>query len=398
MSLKCTGLFVVGAKRTPFCKHGGPLRELPASHAFAAAAKDAIRSANVDPNTIDNTNVGNVNFLSQCDGGKTPRHCGIYSGVPIEKPALGISKACASGIQAVITSGVDILSGTANISLAGGTEIMSSLPHLVRNVRFGTTLGVNYQFEDHVKAELMDSYCGKSIQRMAEEFAKMYEVTRDEADDFALQSHLKWKKAQEAKAFDDELTSLTVTLKRKDVLVENDELPQIDNTLENLSQFPALLDVGIVVTRGNSFTVADGAAALVLANEESVKQQSLNPLVRISGWTSVGVDPQEFGLGALAAVRRLLDDQGFKVDDIDLFEINETFAPQVVFTMKELRIDASKVNVSGGAIAMGHPVAATGARMVTHLAHQLRRRNLKRAVAASGCGGGQGVAIILENV
>ncbi|XP_049877416.1 3-ketoacyl-CoA thiolase, mitochondrial-like [Pectinophora gossypiella] len=395
MSLKCKGLFVIGAKRTPFCKYGGPLREMPAAHAFAAAAKDVIYTANVDQNTIDNTVVGNVHFLSQCDGGKTPRYCGIYSGVPLDRPALGVNNACASGLRAFIASGVDILTGVANISLTGGTEIMSALPHLVRNVRFGSTLGGNYQFEDYIKTELVDSFCGKSFHKMAEDLARKHGVTREEADEFTSKSYSKWKAAQEANAFADELTNLTVTLKKKEYLVEKDDIVNI--SAYELQQLPALVRDGTVITGGNSSAAADGASALILANEESIKQQKLTPLARVVGWACVGVDPQH-GLGAVVAVERLLTDQGLSVDDVDLFEINETFAAMAVLTLRHLHIDPAKVNVSGGAIALGHPAAATGARMVTHLVHQLRRRNVKRAIATSAAGGGQGVAVLLENV
>ncbi|XP_026321050.1 3-ketoacyl-CoA thiolase, mitochondrial-like [Hyposmocoma kahamanoa] len=398
MSLQTKGLFIIGAKRTPFCKHGGLLRELPASYAFAAAAKDAINSANLDPMLIDHTIIGNVNFLSQCDGGKTPRYSGTYSGVSLDKPALGVNKACASGIQAVITSSVEMLTGGAKMILTGGTENMSALPLLVRNVRFGTTFGAKYFLEDHVKKEVMDSFTGKSFHKMVEDNAKKYGVTREDADEFACQSYSKWKTAEKAKIFDNELTALTVTIKNKEILVDKDELIQQSLSTEQLKPLPAILEQGSVLTTGNCYAPADGASAILLANEESLKGHNLQPLVRVSGWATVGVNPEDFDLGAVGAVRRLLHGQGLKVENVDLFEINETFASQALIILRELKLDPSKVNVSGGVIAVGHPVAATGARMITHLVHQLRHRNLKRAIAASSSGGGQGVAIMIENV
>ncbi|KAI8420474.1 hypothetical protein MSG28_008961 [Choristoneura fumiferana] len=395
MALKCKGVFIVGAKRTPFCSYGGPLRELPASHVFATAAKEAIRSANVDPNTIDSTVVGNVNFLSQCDGGKTARYCGIYSEVPLDKPALGVSKACGTGLQAIITSAVDILTGAAKISLTGGTENMSSLPLLVRNVRFGTALGGSYQLEDYITKQYLDSYTGLTLQQMAEEVAKRCGVTRKEADEFALQSHLKWKAGYESNVFEDEIANMTVEIKKKSLTVVKDELPRTFIAAEHLSSMPPLAGLSIV-TEGNSSSPADGAAALLLASEEAVQQHGLKPLARVAGWATVGTDPVDTGLGAVPAVRKLMDTTGLTVEDVDLFELNETFASQALAAARELKV--RQYNQHGGALAVGHAPAATGARMATHLAHQLSRNNVKRAVAASSCGGGQGVALLLEKV
>lgn len=398
MAAASKAIFIIGAKRTPFCRHGGPLRELPASYAFAAAAKDAIKSANLDPIHIDNTVVGNINFLSQCDGGKTPRYCGIYSGVPISSPALGVNKACGTGLQAIVSGAVDILSSNSQITLTGGTDIMSALPMLVRNVRFGTSLAAPYLLEDHIKKLFPDSYTGKTLQKLEEDLAKKYGVTRNDVDEFALQSHMKWKAAQEAKIFDQEVTSLTVTLKDKEIDVTKDELPQPTLKKDDLNKLLPLIEEGDMITSGNTSVPADGAAALVIASENAVTSHELRPLARVAAWTVIGVDPLDTGVAALRAIRKLLYDHKLKVQDIDLFEINETFASQVLITARQLNIELDKVNVNGGALALGHPVSATGARMATHLVHELRRRNLKRAIAASSCGGGQGIAVLLENM
>ncbi|XP_021195490.3 3-ketoacyl-CoA thiolase, mitochondrial [Helicoverpa armigera] len=397
MASSTKAIFIIGAKRTPFCSHGGPLRELPAYQVFATAAKEAIRAANLEPSLIDNTVVGNVNFLSQCDGGKTPRYCGIYSGVPISSPALGVSKACGTGLQAIINSAVDIITGNSKITLAGGTDLLSSMPMLVRNVRFGTALGTPYRFEDHIQRQIPDGYTGLTMQKMVESLAKKFGVTREDVDELALQSHLKWKAAEESKAFEQELVSLEVTLKKKQILVDKDQTRQSLKS-EDLSKLPTLIDNGTILTTGNTSAPADGAAALLLAHEEAVRGHSLQPLARVAGWTCVGVNPEDAGLGGVLAIRKLLDSQKLTVGDVDLFEINENFASQAVIATRELKIDQSKANVSGGALAMGDPVSATGARMVTHLVHELRRRNLKRGIAASSCGGGQGVAILLEKI
>ncbi|PZC74107.1 hypothetical protein B5X24_HaOG208358 [Helicoverpa armigera] len=397
MATSTKAIFIIGAKRTPFCSYGGPLRELPAYQVFATAAKEAIRSANLEPSLIDNTVVGNVNFLSQCDGGKTPRYCGIYSGVPISSPALGVSKACGTGLQAIINSAVDIITGNSKITLAGGTDLMSSMPMLVRNVRFGTALGTPYRFEDYIQRQIPDGYTGLTMQKMVENLTNKYGVTREDVDEFALQSNLKWKAAEESKVFEQELVSLEVTLKKKQILVEKDQTPQSLKS-EDLSRLPELIENGNILTSGNISAPADGAAALLLAHEEAVKGHSIQPLARVAGWTCVGVNPEDAGLGGVLAIRKLLDEQKLTVGDVDLFEINENFASQAVIATRELKIDQSKVNVSGGALALGDPMSATGARMAIHLVHELRRRNLKRGIAASSCGGGQGVAILLEKM
>ncbi|XP_047517046.1 3-ketoacyl-CoA thiolase, mitochondrial-like isoform X1 [Pieris napi] len=390
------GIFVIGAKRTPFCKYGGSLRELPASHAFAAAAKDAIQSSRVDPNLIDCTIVGNINFLSQCDGGKTPRYCGIYSGVPIEKPALGVNRTCATGIQALISGGMEILTNSANLCLTGGSDIMSSLPMLVRNVRFGTSLGTPYLMEDHIKTPFLDTYTGTTLQKTAENIAKLYGITRKDVDEFTLKSHLKWKKAEESNTFEDEITKLKTVRNKKEHDVIKDELTNPEIKLEDLTASPSVSEDSIV-TFNNSAAPADGAASILLASEEIVKMYNLNPMARITGWSCVGSDPYE-GLGVVAAIKKLTKTVDFRMHDIDLFEINETFASQSLAVIKELDLDETKVNVNGGALAMGHPVSATGARMITHIVHQLRLHNLRTAIAASSCGGGQGVAVMLETI
>ncbi|CAH0724155.1 unnamed protein product, partial [Brenthis ino] len=396
MALASRGIFVVGAKRTPFCKYGGSLRELPASYAYAATAKDALNSANLDAILIDATIVGNVNFLSQCDGGKTPRYCGLYSGVPIEKSALGVHKSCGSGLQSVITGAMEILAGSAKTCLTGGTEAMSSLPFLVRDVRFGTSLGKPYYLEDHIRKQFPDSYTGLTLQKMAEIIGERYKINRDMADAYAYKSHLKRKAALENKLLKDKLTSLTVTLKKKDVIIENDELPEVPS-IDEFNSAPLLLSDGKIVTSLNSSVPVDGAAALVLANEGIVKCKNLQPLARVSGWACVGVDPLDTGLAATPAVMKLLQTVNLNIDDIDIFEINETFATNALATIKELKIDENKVNTHGGALALGHPVGATGARMAVHLVHQLNR-GVKRAIAASSCGGGQGIAVLFEAV
>ncbi|XP_048483683.1 3-ketoacyl-CoA thiolase, mitochondrial [Plutella xylostella] len=384
-------IFIVAAKRTPFCQYGGALRELPAALAFAAAAKEAMQTARIDPSIVDATIVGNVNFLSQCDGGKTARHCGLYSGVPVERPALGVNLACGAGLQAVISGCIELLTTPASVILTGGTEIMSSLPLLVRNARFGTTLGAPYQLEEYISKQHRDSYSGLTLQESAEMLAKEHQVTRKEVDEFALQSHLRWNAAHEAGILKEQIAPVTVTIKNKQLNVDADDVRDV--TEESLSELTPSVEDGTVVTEGNSSRPADGAAAIILADASAISRYNLTPLARVVAWSRRGVAPARAGGAAQECARELLSGR-----DVDLIEINETFAAQALITARELRVDRGRVNVNGGALAVGHPAAATGAAMAVNLVYELRRRNLKTAVATSSCGGGQGVAIMLEGL
>ncbi|KAL4709257.1 hypothetical protein ACJJTC_010718 [Scirpophaga incertulas] len=398
MSLACKGVFIIGAKRTPFCRFGGALRETTAGHAFAAAANEAIRAADLDPDLIDSTTVGHVHYLSQCDGGKTARYCGLYSGVHIKRPALGVNKTCGSGLQAVITGAVDIVTGMSKVSLTGGTEIMSALPHLVRNARFGTTLGGQYQMEDYIQSQFFDSFTELTLERMVEDLAEKHNVTRKEADDYTAQSYQKWEIAEESAVFNNERVELTVKVNKEEQVVCKDDFNLIDNSVETLSRLPSVIKGASIVTTGNSSSTADGAAALLLADEETIDRNQIKPLARISAWACVGVNPLDSSLGAVRSIEKILQTTALNIKDVDLFEINETFAAQTLVCVKLLSISNEKVNVNGGALAVGNPVGATGARMIVHLLYELRRRNAKRGIAASSCGGGQGVAILVESL
>nr|XP_032519837.1 3-ketoacyl-CoA thiolase, mitochondrial-like [Danaus plexippus plexippus] len=410
MALATKDIFVIGAKRTPFCKFGGSLRELPASYVFASAGREVLKESGLNPSLVDCTIIGNVNFLSQCDGGKTPRYCGIYSGVSIDKPALGVNRTCGSGLQSIISGAIEILTGQANVVLSGGTEVMSSLPFLVRNLRFGSTLGKMYHFEDYIKTQIVDTHIGLSLHQIAENIAKRYNINREMVDRFALNSRLKWKagnlsipsvfailhSARETKLFEDEIAPVTDSV--KDVIITEDDCVDENRNIEEYVKAPASLDDGKIVTPLNSTVAADGAAALLLASERSIIESNIRPLARLVGIASVGVDPVETGLGAVLAIRKLLEVMKLEPDDVDLFEINETFASQTLATMKLLKLPEDKVNVSGGALALGHPVAASGARLAVHLVHRLRGGSARRVLAASSCGGGQGVAAMFESV
>lgn len=378
---------------------GGLLKDIHPSDLLAVAAKESFKAGNVAPALVDTVNIGQVYSLSgTSDGGLSPRHAALKSGVPQEKPALGVNRLCGSGFQAVINSAQDILTGTAQISLAGGTENMSAVPFVVRNTRFGVPLGVNIPFEDSLSAGSLDTYCNYTMPQTAENLAEKYELKRGEVDQFSLQSQQRWKTAHDSGVFKAEMAPVTVKVKRQEVLVDRDEHPRPETNTESLSKLPALFRKGGVVTAGNSSGVNDGAGTVILASEEAVKQHGLTPLVRLLGWSFVGVDPSIMGIGPVPAINNLLSATGLKLGDIDLVEINEAFAAQTLACIKELNLDESKLNVNGGAIAMGHPVGASGARITAHLAHELRRRGLKRGIGSACIGGGQGIALLLETI
>ncbi|XP_046970319.1 3-ketoacyl-CoA thiolase, mitochondrial-like [Vanessa cardui] len=393
------GVYIVAAKRTPFGKMGGMLRNISPADLLAITAKDALKAGNVAPAVIDTVNVGLVNTLSlSSDGGLAPRHAALKSGVPQEKPALGVNRLCGSGFQAVINSAQDILTGAAQVSLAGGTENMSAVPFVVRNVRFGVPLGVKVDFEDALTSSSLDTYCNFTMPQTAENLADKYSIKRGEVDDFSLQSQKKWKIAQDSGVFKAEITPVPVKVKKQEVIFDKDEHPRPDTTLEQLHKLPVLFRKGGVVTAGNSSGVNDGAGALVLASEEAVKQQNFTPLARLIGWSFVGVDPSTMGIGPVPAIQSLLAATKLTLNDLDLIEINEAFAAQTLACVKALDLDQSKLNVNGGAIALGHPLAASGARITAHLAHELRRRGLKRGIGSACIGGGQGIAVLIETV
>ncbi|XP_026755862.1 3-ketoacyl-CoA thiolase, mitochondrial-like [Galleria mellonella] len=393
------GIFIVAAKRTPFGRMGGLLKDVHPSDLLAVAAKDAIRAGNVAPTAIDTVNIGQVYGLSgTSDGGLSPRHAALKAGVPQDKPALGVNRLCGSGFQAIVNSTQDILTGGAQVSLAGGTENMSAVPFAIRNVRFGTALGTGYNFEDMLTAGSLDSYCNFSMPQTAENLAEKYDLKRSEVDDFALQSQRRWKAAFDAGVFNEEISPVTVKVKRQEVVLDRDEHPRPETTSDGLNKLPVLFRKGGVVTAGNSSGINDGAGALILASEEAIKQHGFKPLARILGWSFVGVDPSIMGIGPVPAIQNVLSVTGLKLNDIDLIEINEAFAAQTLACVKELKLDQSKLNVNGGAIAIGHPVGASGARITAHLTHELRRRGLKRAIGSACIGGGQGIAVLLESV
>ncbi|KAJ0174349.1 hypothetical protein K1T71_010495 [Dendrolimus kikuchii] len=396
MSAAVKGIFIVGAKRTAFGTFGGVFRNTSATELQTIATTGALKEAGVAPEQVDTMIVGQVISASQTDGIYTPRHAALKAGIPKEKPVLGINRLCGSGFQSIVNSAQDIMTGVAKISVAGGVENMSQAPFAVRGVRFGTMLGTNYAFEDTLWAGLSDSYCGLPMGMTAEKLGAQFGITRDEVDNFALKSQQRWKAANDGGVFKAEIVPVTLTVKKKEVKVEVDEHPRPQTTLEGLKKLPPVFKKEGLVTAGSASGISDGAGALVLAGEEAAK--GLKPLARLVGWAYVGVDPSIMGIGPVPAIENLLKVTKMSLKDIDLIEINEAFVAQTLSCAKALKLDMEKLNVNGGATALGHPLGASGSRITAHLVHELRRRGLKRGIGSACIGGGQGIAVMIETV
>ncbi|CAJ0953216.1 unnamed protein product, partial [Mesorhabditis belari] len=390
------GVFIVGAKRTAFGTFGGKLKNVSATDLGVAASNAALQHAGVKAEQIDHIIFGNV-ITSSKDGIYLTRHIGLKAGVPQSAGALTVNRLCGSGFQAVVSAAQQIKTGDSSLVLAGGTENMSQTPFVVRNVRFGTALGQKYEFEDNLWESLTDSYAQLPMGMTAEKLGAQYKVTRDEADAFALRSQTLWKKSNDAGVYKNEISPIEVKGKKGPEKFEVDEHPR-PTTVESLAKLKAVFKKDGLINAGNASGVSDGAAALVVAGDEAVKAHGLKPLARIVGYAAVGCDPTIMGIGPAPAIRQALKNAGLTLDKMDIIEVNEAFAPQALAVQRELKIPDEKFNLNGGAIALGHPLGASGARISTHIVHELQRRNLKYGIGSACIGGGQGIAIIFERL
>ncbi|XP_012149244.1 yippee interacting protein 2 [Megachile rotundata] len=397
MSIVTKGVFIVAAKRTPFGTMGGVFANKTATDLSAVAATSALQSAGLKPEKVDNVIFGHVLSLSSSDGAFLARHAALKSGVPLEKPACSINRLCGSGFQSIVSGAQSILTGEAKIVLTGGAENMSQAPFVVRNVRFGTVLGQKHEFEDSLWLGLLDTYCNMPMGMTAEKLGAQFGINRQQVDEFALRSQQLWKAANDAGRFKEELAPVTVTIKKQEVVVNVDEHPRPQTTPQSLAKLPPVFKKDGLVTAGSASGVCDGAGAVILASEEAVKTEGLKPLARLVGSCVVGVDPSIMGIGPSPAIKQLLKITNKTMDDIELVEINEAFGAQTLACAKDLNLDINRLNVDGGAIALGHPLAASGSRITAHLVHELRRRNSKKFGIGSACiGGGQGIAVMVE--
>ncbi|HKS10746.1 MAG TPA: acetyl-CoA C-acetyltransferase [Pyrinomonadaceae bacterium] len=389
-------VFILGGKRTPMGEYVGVLKDISAIDLGAVAARGALEATHVKPDEIDHTVIGNA-LQTSGDAIYGARHVALKAGVPFDRPALTVNRLCGSGIQSIVSGAHMLQLGEAQSCLVGGMESMSQAPHVIRGARSGFALGQG-KLEDSLMVALLDTYCNTPMAGTAENLARKFEVSREEQDKYALRSQQEAKRALDAGVFAEEIVPVEVKSRKGTQLVEHDDHPRPETTLEVLAKLkPAFAKDGFV-TAGNASGIVDGAAALVIANEEFVKQRDLTPMGRIVSWAYAGVEPEIMGIGPVPATRAALAKAGLSLNDIDLVEVNEAFAAQYLAVEKELGLDRSRTNVNGGAIALGHPLGATGTRLVLTLLHELHRRNGRYGLATACIGGGQGIAMIVERV
>ena len=388
-------VYILSAVRTPIGKFGGSLASLTAADMGVVAAKTAIERAGMHPDQIDETIFGNAR---QAGGGPNPaRQISIRSGVPQEAPAFTVNKACASGMKSIALAYQSILLGDASCILAGGAESMSRVPYYLE-ARWGYRLGnqelVDGMYRDGFFCPLAKMVMGET----AEVLAEQYKVSRDEQDEYALLSQTRAARAIAAGRFNEELAPVTIEGKKGATTFSRDEHPFPAANLDKLGKLAPVFSKTGTITAGNSSGITDGAAALVIASETFVKRNNLKPLARITAVTSAGVDPRTMGIGPVPALRKLEEKYNLKLHDFGLVELNEAFAAQVLACARELNFNRDKLNVNGGAIALGHPIGCTGARITVTLLHEMLKRNTKRGVATLCVSGGLGMALALENV
>ena len=389
-------VFILGGARTPMTEYVGALRDVSALELGAIASKGAFEKSGVKPEWIDHTVVGNV-LQTSSDAIYGARHVALKAGVPIEVPALTVNRLCGSGIQAAVSGAQLIQLEEADIVLTGGTESMSQAPHVIRGLRGGLRLGQG-KLEDYLYEALLDPYCGLFMAQTAEKCAAKYNISREEQDAFALRSQTCASEAWANGRFAEEVVPVEIKTRKGVTVVDKDDHMRPDTTLEGLAKLPTAFSKEGSVTAGNASGIVDGAAAVILASEKAVRDKGLKPIARLVSWASVGVDPSYMGMGPAPATRKALERAGLTLDQVDLIEVNEAFAGQYLAVEKELGLDREKVNVNGGAIALGHPLGASGARLLLTVTLELRRRGKKYGLATACIGGGQGIAAIVETL
>ncbi len=390
-------VFIVAGVRTPMGEYTGPLKDISAIELGAIASRCALERARVEPEAVDHVVFGNV-MQTSADAIYGARHVGLKAGLPVETPALTVNRLCGSGIQAAISAAQLIQLGEAGIVLSGGMESMSQAPHVIRGLRTGLRLG-NTKLEDSLWEALIDTHCGCSMAVTAENCAAKYGISREAQDAYALRSQQLAARAWRDGRFAEEVIPVDLPPRKgqPQQFAQDDHL-RPDTTPEGLAKLPPAFTKNGCVTAGNASGIVDGGAALVMASEDAVNKHGLQPLGRLIAWSTVGVEPTLMGMGPAPAIRALLGKTGLTLGDIDLFEINEAFAAQYLAVEKDLGLDRDKVNVNGGAIALGHPLGMTGTRLLLTLLLELRRRNAHRGIAAACIGGGQGIAAFVERV
>ena len=389
-------VFVVGGARTPMTDYVGALKDVSALDLGAIAARGAFARTGVKPEWVDHAVVGNV-LQTSADAIYGARHVALKAGVPVDVPALTVNRLCGSGIQAAISGAQMIQLGEADVVLTGGTESMSQAPHVLRGLRTGLKLGQG-KLEDSLWEALLDPYCGCTMAMTAENCAAKYGITREEQDCFALRSQQLAARATKEGRFVEEIVPVEIKTRKGVEIVDKDDHMRPDTTLDVLATLPPAFKKDGTVTAGNASGIVDGGAALILASRAAVDSHGLKPIGRLMDWAATGVEPSLMGMAPAPATRKALVRAGLSLGEIDLIEVNEAFAGQYLAVEKELGLDRDRVNVNGGAIALGHPLGMSGTRLLLTVLLELRRRGSRRGLATACIGGGQGIAAILESL
>jgi acetyl-CoA acetyltransferase family protein len=387
-------VFIIGGARTPMTDYVGALKDLSALELGAIAARGAFTRTGVKPEWVDHAVIGNV-LQTSSDAIYGARHVALKAGVPVDVPALTVNRLCGSGIQAAVSGAQLIQLGEAHLVLTGGVESMSQAPHVIRGLRTGLKLGQG-KLEDYLWEALLDPYCGCTMAMTAENCAAKYSISREDQDCFALRSQQLADRANREGRMIEEIVPVEIRTRKGAQVVDRDDHLRPETTLDVLAKLPPAFKKDGTVTAGNASGIVDGGAALILASREAVERHQLKPLGRLVSWAAVGVEPSLMGMGPAPATRKALSLAGLTLEDIDLIEVNEAFAGQYLAVEKELGLDRDKVNVNGGAIALGHPLGMTGTRLLLTVLLELRRRGRKTGLATACIGGGQGIAAIVE--
>ena len=392
-----TEVVFLSGKRTPFGTFGGSLKDFSATDLGVLSAGAALGAAGIDPADVGHVFYGNA-LQTSADAIYLARHVGLRAGVPQQAGALTVNRLCGSGFQAIVSGAQEILLGGTEVALCGGTESMSQAPHVVRGARWGALrLGpAGKGFEDSLWEALLDSHCDLTMAQTAEGLAEQYAVTREEADRVAVNSQHRAKAAWDAGRYDAEVAPVTVRTRKGEVRFAADEHIRPGTTMEKLAALRPYFKKDGLVTAGNASGIGDGAASVVIADRKWAEANGAAPIGRLVSWGFAGVDPKIMGIGPAPAARAALARAGLALEDMDLVEINEAFAAQYKSVEKELGLDPERTNVNGGAIAVTHPLAASGARITLHLVHELRRRGARYGLGAACIGGGQGGAVVVE--
>jgi len=391
-----TDVVILAGARTPMSRYTGAFKDVSALDLGASASREAIRRSGVDPAEFEHVVFGNV-MQTSGDALYGARHVGLKAGLKVETPAVTVNRLCGSGMEAIVQGAHRILMNEAKVVLAGGMENMTQAPHVIRGARGGFRLGEG-KLEDSLTVALLDTYCGCYMADTAENLVAEYGITRRECDEFALRSQQLAEDAFRAGRYSDETVPVEVKSGRKTQLITEDDHRRPETTMATLEALPPAFKKGGIITAGNASGIVDGAAAVVMTHAKVAQERGWKPMGRLVSWAAVGVEPRIMGIGPVPASEAALQRASLRMKEMDLIEVNEAFAPQYLAVEKALVLNREKVNVNGGAIALGHPLGATGARLVLTLLFELRRRNARYGLATACIGGGQGIAVIVESM